>query len=122
MMKKVRIIFIVFGILLSNPLVAQGTDALIVGGVQPDGEHIPFATIVIEGTTIGITSDQTGHFMLPNMPEGTHIIRAQAIGYKPKTETITILANETKEIKFTLEADQILMDQIVVAGTRTFLK
>ncbi|MCK4464892.1 MAG: carboxypeptidase-like regulatory domain-containing protein, partial [Bacteroidales bacterium] len=81
------------------------TDANIVGHVVCYGEHIPFATISVKGTTIGTTTDETGHYQLINLPEGTLIIRAQSLGYKPKEEEITIKAGETKEVKFELEQD-----------------
>ena len=39
------------------------TDANIYGHVldSKTGEHLPFVTIKLKGTTIGITTDHTGH-------------------------------------------------------------
>ena len=34
------------------------------------GQHIPFVTISIKGTTIGTVADATGHYFLKNLPEG----------------------------------------------------
>jgi len=48
------------------------------------GEHIPFATVTVKGTTIGTTTDETGHYQLINLPVGTITIRAQSLGHKPK--------------------------------------
>ncbi len=48
-------------ILLSYPvLYGQLTDANIFGDVQSEGEHIPFATIYVEGTITGTATDVTG--------------------------------------------------------------
>ena len=44
------------------------TDANIVGHVVCCGEHIPFATVSVKGTTIGTTTDETGHYQLINLP------------------------------------------------------
>ena len=82
------------------------------------GEHIPFATISVKGTTIGTTTDETGHYQLINLPEGTLIIRAQSLGYKPKEEEIIIKAGETKEVKFELEQDVLGLEEVVITGNR----
>ena len=50
------------------------TDANIVGHVVSEGKHIPFATVAIKGTTIGISTDESGHYQLIHLPEGTHTI------------------------------------------------
>ena len=50
------------------------TDANIYGHVidKKTGEHMPFVTIQLKGTTIATTTDKTGHYFLKNLPEGTH--------------------------------------------------
>ena len=49
---------------------AKPTDAHIFGDVVDvkTGEHIPYATVVLLHTTIGTTTDATGHFLLKNLP------------------------------------------------------
>ncbi len=46
-----------------------------------NGERIPFATIMIEGTTKGVTSDQNGHFALEKVPADTAVVVISYIGY-----------------------------------------
>ncbi|MBT6764562.1 MAG: TonB-dependent receptor, partial [Prolixibacteraceae bacterium] len=96
------------------------TDANIVGHVicHHCEKHIPFATVSIKGTTIGTTTDETGHYQLINLPMGTHILRVQSVGYKPKEEKITIKAGETKEIKFELDLDILGLEEVVITGDR----
>ncbi len=96
------------------------TDATIVGHVICSycGEHIPFATVTVKGTTIGTTTDETGHYQLINLPVGTITIRAQSLGHKPKEIKITIKADETKELKFELDKDVLGIEEVVVTGDR----
>lgn len=95
------------------PVVSQPkSDAVIVGHVTCKGDHIPFATIIIKGTTIGTATDQTGHYTLINVPPGTLIIIARAVGYKTLESVITIKKNETREIKFELEEDVLELEQV----------
>jgi len=75
-----------FSLLLARANVPQKkpkTDAMLFGGVKSNGEHIPFATVTIKGTTIGTAADATGHFKLVNLPLGKQIVIITAVGYKP---------------------------------------
>lgn len=118
-MKKIVILIIAF-LIIMNANYAQKvkSDANIVGHVVYSGKHIPYATVMIKGTTIGTTTDETGHYRLINLPEGTHILMVQSLGYKPKEEKITIKAGETKVVKFELEQDFLGLEEVVVTGNR----
>lgn len=96
----------------------ERSDANIVGHVVCCGEHIPFANVFIKNTTIGTTTDATGHFQLINMPEGTHTICVRTLGYKSAEETITLKNGETKEIKFELKEDALGLEEVVITGDR----
>ena len=80
--------------LLSVPLIAQSrkTDANIFGHVVSRGEHVPFATISLRGTTIGVATDESGHYRIVNLPEGQYRVVAQFVGYKPSEKTIELKA------------------------------
>ena len=66
------------------------SDDNIVGHVVCQGMHIPFASVSLKGTTIGTSTDETGHFQLVNLPEGEQVIAVTIIGYKPAERPITI--------------------------------
>jgi outer membrane receptor for ferrienterochelin and colicins len=98
------------------------TDANIIGHVVCDGQHLPFATVGIRGTTIGTTTDETGHYQLVNMPEGEHTVFVRMVGYKPQQRTVTLKVGQTTEIKFDLEEDVLGIDEVVVSADRAELK
>ena len=115
---SILIIFIFSG---SSTVTAQKlrTDANIVGHVvDSNGEHIPFATIVIKNTTVGTATDETGHFNLINMPLGKHTVTASAIGYKPMNKDVDLKAKNTLELKFVLEEDVLGIEEVVVTADR----
>lgn len=97
------------------------TDANIFGHVLCIGcdEHLSFATIQVLGTTIGATTDETGHYQLINLPEGTHVIKANYVGYKSMLIEITIKKGESKEINFDLERDALGLEEVVVSADRS---
>lgn len=119
-MNRIHIILTVFLLSVTQIIFAQKikTDANIVGHVVSNGEHIPFVTVSVKGTTIGITTDESGHYQLINLPEGKLIIIAQSLGFKPQEKEITIKAGETKELKFELEQDILSLEQVVITGDR----
>jgi outer membrane receptor for ferrienterochelin and colicins len=82
-------------------------------------KNIPLATITVKGTTIGTTTDESGHYRLIDMPEGTHTIIVRSLGHKPQEKEITIKQGETKELNFKIEVDVLKLEQVVVTGTRT---
>lgn len=97
----------------------ERSDANIIGHVvDVNGGHIPFATISIENTTIGTSTDETGHFRLINLPAGHLQVKAQYLGYKAQMVEIDIAANETKEINFVLEEDVLGIEEVVVTADR----
>jgi outer membrane receptor for ferrienterochelin and colicins len=117
-MKKVLIIFI--STLFFANIQAQNTDANIFGDVQCEGEHIPFASVYVEGTTIGTTTDATGHYMLINLPAGKYVIVSKSMGYKSSKQEVSIEPNKSIEVNFVLEKEVMFANEFVVTGTKTF--
>jgi outer membrane receptor for ferrienterochelin and colicins len=113
------IISITLLFLLHTDIYGQKTDANVFGDVKSNGEHIPFASIHIEGTTRGTTTDGTGHYMLINLPEGTHVLVAKYLGYSTEKKTITISKGQTIEVNFELTEEVMSLKSVVVTGTKT---
>ena len=91
----------------------------IVGDVKSGDTHIPFATIVLKGTNKGTVTDESGHFMLNHLPQGTYTLRAQAVGYVAKEINIIISHDmKKKQFNFDLIEDNIGLDQVVVTADR----
>ena len=103
------------------PAGAQETDAHIHGHVvdRNTGEHLPYIVVMLKGTTIGVSTDHTGHYMLRNIPEGTFTIEVSAIGYKTRTQEVNIRKGRAYEVNFMLEEDHVQIDGVIVSATRS---
>lgn len=121
-MKKVVYLLILTNLYISLTAVQGKTGTNITGHVICNCEHAPFATVSIKGTTLGNRTGETGYYMLANLPAGTHILRAQAMGFKPQEKEITIKEGETIEVNFTLEEDILGLDEIVITADRSEMK
>jgi outer membrane receptor for ferrienterochelin and colicins len=100
---------------------AQHTDAHIHGHVidKATGDHLPYIVVMLKGTTIGVTTEHTGHYMIRNIPEGRFTIEVSAIGYKTQTREVNIAKGRSYEVNFTLEEDFVLIDGVIVSATRS---
>lgn len=98
----------------------QETDAHITGHIidAHTQEHIPFASVRINGTTSGAVSDASGHFLIKNLPIGNCTITASYAGYAHVAKQVEVQADKTIEIKFELEPAILDADAVVVTATR----
>ena len=102
----------------------KNTDANVYGHVKDakTGEHLPYVVIHIKGTTIGTTTDKTGHFFLKNLPEGSFVIEAKYMWYTTQSQSITIKQDTSKELNFTLSPSDFSLDEVVVSANRNETK
>jgi outer membrane receptor for ferrienterochelin and colicins len=117
---KYHILFITLVLLFNLQTFAQKTDSNIFGDVKSEGEHIPFATVYVKGTTLGTATDETGHYHLINLPVGQHILIARAMGYKEEAKEVLVVAGKSVEVNFELERETMALNEVVITGTKTF--
>lgn len=96
----------------------KNADQHIIGHVISKGEHLPFVSVTVKGTTIGTATDETGHYRLMNLPEGMVTIKVQSVGYKPAEKEVLVEKGQIKELNFNLEEDILGLDEVVVTGDR----
>lgn len=98
----------------------KSTDANIYGHVidKMSGEHMPYVTVQLKGTTIATTTDKTGHYFLKNLPEGRFTIVVKYLGYKTIERTVNIKHDATQEQNFALTTDDVALDEVVVSANR----
>lgn len=121
LMKKLVLLLTILGLLTISSLKSQEhSDAVLFGHVVSQGEHIPFVNIYLENTTIGTTTDVTGHYMMVDLPLGKYTVVAKMVGYKMQKKEVELIAGESVEVKFDLEEEFIRVDEVVITGTKTF--
>ena len=116
--------FILWIVLLCAMLPVDGqkknvNDINVFGHVVCCGKHLPYVTIIVEGTTIGTMTDATGHYILTGLPAGRILLQARSLGYKPVEKEIVTKAGESKEVNFALKEDVLGMEAVVVTGSRS---
>ena len=110
-------------IVSATEIQAQNTsksDANIHGHVihSQTREHIPFVTITIKDTTIGLVADASGHYFLKNLPVGEFTIVAEAIGLETVEQVVKTESGKSIEVNFSMTDATHTMDEVVVSATR----
>ncbi len=69
------------------------------------------------GRAQGTGTDDRGRYVLRDVPTGAHTLRATRLGYRPATQTVTVAANDTARVNFTLGESAVELSAVVVTGT-----
>jgi TonB-linked SusC/RagA family outer membrane protein len=91
--------------------------------VDEKNEPIIGATVTIEKTTVGTTTDALGVYEINNVSPGSYRIKITYIGYKTLLLDVTTVAdNATDAPAATMKEDTKSLDDVVVVGYGTKLK
>ena len=105
----VMTLFLVFTISVfaqTKPIKGKVTDS--------KGESLPGVTVVVKGTTIGITSDFDGNYSI-EVPGGAQILSFSFVGMKSQE----IPLEGKTQINVVLEEENVGLDEVVVVGYGT---
>jgi TonB-linked SusC/RagA family outer membrane protein len=81
-----------------------------------NGAPIGGASLAIEGTRFGATSNDSGVYRISGVPAGSYTLGVRRIGYARLSRAITVGADQTVSVDFTLEPTASTLDQIIVTG------
>ena len=110
-LKKIFLFLILIGPLSYSQSNIEGMIA------DEDKQPIPFANILIEGTTIGTSADANGYFKFTNLASGDYTIKVSYVGFKTSVQKFQLRAYESVSLKFQLRNDSEL-DEVEVFGSR----
>lgn len=99
-------------------MVAGGT---ITGRVvDARGEGIPGVTVVVEGTTLGASTDVAGNYAISGVPAGPHTLVLSSIGLNSSRVAVTVADGQTLAVPSTfLSENSTQLDEAVVVGYGT---
>ena len=115
-MKRTTILSVAFMLCLS--LIAQAQTASVKGKVtdSANGEGLIGATVIIDGTSTGGSTDADGYYSF-SANQGNHTLIVTYIGYETITQSVTVNAGDNK-FDFSLDEGGTALSEILVTGTR----
>ena len=119
-MKFFRYLLLIIFISLALNATAQQSNGIIEGRIYnvSNNEPVPFASVVIWGTTIGSVSDLDGKFLFTGIDPGYVELRISSIGYKAYVSEQILVTNANKVyIDIPLEEITIEIDEITIKAS-----
>ena len=106
--------------LLFNKIIYAQNYGAVTGKVTDatTGEQLPGANILLEGTNLGAASNLHGDYRINGIIAGDYILKAEYIGYKTYTKSITVVANRTLNLNVKLTLSAVKIKDVVVNGIR----
>jgi len=102
----------------ASTLQAQATGTINGRVVDAEnGQPISAAQITISGTQLGRSTGDDGRFSLPNLTAGSKTLIVRRIGYQQQSRTVTLGANATVTVDFSLVKSSVSLAGVVVTAT-----
>ncbi|MFC1530526.1 TonB-dependent receptor domain-containing protein [Gemmatimonadota bacterium] len=106
-----------FFLLLAAHTVSAQTITSIAGWVTAlnSGEPLRGVNIIVQGTDFGGATNREGRYTIPNLSPGNYTIIASMIGYERQVrEGITVTADSTVHLDFSLVEQVLLLEEVIV--------
>ncbi|MCW0484465.1 TonB-dependent receptor [Gaoshiqia sediminis] len=104
-------------LLLQGAVVCAFAQLSVTGVVKSaDGEILPGATVILNGTYRGTATSEQGQFEFGQLKPGNYELQISFIGYEKKTVPVKLQKSLTLQIE--LKQSGVLTDEVLVAATR----
>jgi iron complex outermembrane receptor protein len=112
----IKYIFVLFSALLSYSVFAQNSLKITVRDAETK-DNLTGASILLLGTTSGISTDSDGVGQISNIPNGRQLIQTSFVGYKTRVDTLVFPFSST-DLVILLTADSEDLEEVIVESTR----
>ncbi len=79
---------------------------------------IPFANVVLEGTSYGAVANDEGYFLLNNVPAGDYILKVTFVGYDSYNKNIKVVDGRITSEKIYLQESSEVLDVVEINADR----
>jgi TonB-dependent receptor len=93
----------------------KGTVTGLVTDKDAANASLPFANVVVKGTTNGVTTDENGKYSL-SLDAGVYILQFSFIGYEATEATVNVVANKTQIVNGSLGSGGYQLEDVVITA------
>ena len=114
----IRLLLLALLLIPSALLAAQGT---VRGTIFDDsnGEAIPFANVVLEGTRHGSATDLNGYFVMSKVPAGNYTLRVRYMGFEDYTTDIAVAGGRAVTLTIRLKPAAQMLQAVEIKDSRS---
>lgn len=114
LIKKFKFIIPLVFFVLGNVVYAQN-QGVVEGTIKDtDSNPIPFANVIIEGTTTGVATDANGFFRILVTPSDSIKLVFSSLGYRSKSQSISLAPGDRISLEITLTSSASELDEVSV--------
>ncbi|GAA4115743.1 TonB-dependent receptor [Aquimarina addita] len=84
---------------------------------EANDQPLPFANVLIKGTSKGTTTDFDGLYTIDNLSSGNYTIEFSFVGYETLTKEVTVNPGETSTLNASLGASAAALDEVIIKTT-----
>ena len=119
-----KILTLILCLSLTVTLFSQKNNALVRGNVYDSngGQPIPFANVILRGTTQGGTTDVNGFYQIPNVKAGDYTLFVSFVGYDSVETKISVKEGEIFYKSFNLTESSTSLDVVEISGRKEAAK
>jgi len=110
---------------LSIQLTFSGTTGKIAGQVidKESGEPLPGAIVLVEGTTLGASSDADGLYTILQVPPGVYTVKTEFVGYAGVIiRNARVRIDQTTRIDFRISEQAIEGEEVIVIAEQKLVQ
>ncbi|MDO1501904.1 TonB-dependent receptor [Winogradskyella maritima] len=82
-----------------------------------NNEPLPFANVLIKGTTTGTTSDVDGLYEFADVTAGDYVLVFSFVGYETQEIPVTVVAGKVSTVNVTMGASAASLDEVIITTT-----
>ncbi|MGS2761679.1 TonB-dependent receptor [Sinomicrobium sp. M5D2P9] len=113
--------FLVLAVLLFTTVCMAQEKGSVIGKItdkEMNNDALPFANVLIKGTTKGTTTDMDGLYEIAGLDEGIYTIVVSFIGYETlEIPNVNVEAGKVTEVNTGLGAGSMALDEVVITTT-----
>ncbi|MCF7740177.1 MAG: TonB-dependent receptor [Candidatus Marinimicrobia bacterium] len=123
-MKRVFLLSLLTILLLQTP-VFSGTTGKIMGQIidSESGEPLVGVNVIIQGTTLGASTDANGQFIIINISPGVYSVKASMMGYKAVlTKNVRVKLDLTTNLNVEMVPTAVQGESVIVTAQREIIQ
>lgn len=119
-MSTIRRLFCMAALCMYPILLFAKTNSHIAGYVTDANtrEYLCYINVQLKGTTIGCTTDESGHYFLKNVPLGQQTIVFSLMGYETKEVTVNVVDDSVYVCNVSMEETSYMLNEVVVSSSK----
>lgn len=98
----------------------QSNQGAITGKLTSEkGKPLKFASLQLQGTKLGSSTDGSGEFLIKNVPEGSYQLLVSMIGYQSINQEVDVVDGNTVQVNLVMNASATNLQEIEIRGERS---